>query len=51
MRAKLANLNDCAVPFLSRAGANLCWYYYTAAPFRESYNLNTYIQVWNVCHM
>ena len=29
MRAKLANLNDCAVPFLSRAAANLCWYYYT----------------------
>ena len=29
MRAELANLNDCAVPFLSRAAANLCWYYYT----------------------
>ena len=29
MRAKLARLNDCAVPFLSRATANLCWYYYT----------------------
>ena len=29
MCAKLANLNHCAVPFLSRAGANLCWYYYT----------------------
>ena len=28
MRAKLANLNHCAVPFLSRAVANLCWYYY-----------------------
>ena len=27
MRAKLANLNHCAVPFLSRAAANLCWYY------------------------
>ena len=25
MRAKLANINDCAVPFLSRA-TNLCWY-------------------------
>ena len=25
MRAKLANLSDCAVPFLSRA-PNLCWY-------------------------
>ena len=29
MRAELANLNHCAVPFLSRAIANLCWYYYT----------------------
>ena len=29
MRSELANLNDCAVPFLSRAAANLCWYYYT----------------------
>ena len=25
MRIKLANLNDCAVPFLSRAAANLFW--------------------------
>ena len=29
MRAKFANLNDCAVSFLSRAAANLCWYWYT----------------------
>ena len=28
MRAKLVNLNHCAVPFLSRAAANLCWFYY-----------------------
>ena len=27
MRAELANLNHCAVPFLSRAAVNLCWYY------------------------
>ena len=26
MRAELANLNYCAVPFLSRAAANLSWY-------------------------
>ena len=26
MRAKLANPNDCAAPFLSRAEPNLCWY-------------------------
>ena len=29
MRAKLADLNDGAVPFLSCAAFNLCWYYYT----------------------
>ena len=28
MRAKLTNLNYCAVPFLSRAAVNLCWYDY-----------------------
>ena len=28
MRAKFANLNYCAVPFLSRAAVNLSWYYY-----------------------
>ena len=26
MSAKLANLNHCAVSFLSRADSNLCWY-------------------------
>ena len=29
MRAELANLDHCAVPFLSRAAVNLCWYFYT----------------------
>ena len=29
MRARLANLNNCAVHFLSRAATNLCWYYIT----------------------
>ena len=33
MRAKFANLNHCAVRFLSRAAANLCCYYIT----EESY--------------
>ena len=28
MSAELASLNHCAVPFLSRAVVNLCWYYY-----------------------
>ena len=32
MRAKLANINHCAVPLLSRAAVNLCWYYYTFTP-------------------
>ena len=26
MRAELANLNHCAVPFLNRAAVNLSWY-------------------------
>ena len=26
MRADLANLDHCAVPYLSSAAANLCWY-------------------------
>ena len=26
MRAELTNLHHCAVPFLSRAAVNLCWY-------------------------
>ena len=27
MRADLTVLNHCAVPFLSRAAVNICWYY------------------------
>ena len=29
MRAKLVDINHCSVLFLSRAAANLWWYYYT----------------------
>ena len=29
MRAELASLHPCAVPFLSRAAVNLSWYDYT----------------------
>ena len=29
MRTELATLNHSAVPFLSRAASNLCWYYCT----------------------
>ena len=28
LRATLANLNHCAVPFLRHATASMCWYYY-----------------------
>ena len=31
MLAELANLNHCAAPILSRADANLGWYYYINA--------------------
>ena len=34
MRAELTNLNHCAVPFLSRAAVNLCWYYHTFVHLR-----------------
>ena len=27
LRTLLASLNHCAIPFLSSAAANLCWYY------------------------
>ena len=35
MRTELANLNHCAVPFLSRAAVNLCWYYYNIFEDKE----------------
>ena len=49
MRVELANLNDCAVPFLSHAAVSLCWYYYTmhldytlySLHKRTSYNMLT----------
>ena len=28
VRTESLNLNDCAVPFLSHAAVNLCWYFY-----------------------
>ena len=36
MRAELASLNHCAVPFLSRAAVNLSWYDITYA-HKQSY--------------
>ena len=39
MRAELANLDDCAVPFLSRAAVNLCWYYYILYSFHQNYTV------------
>ena len=32
MRAELAGLSLCAVPFLRRAAGGMCWYYYTIVP-------------------
>ena len=40
MRVKLDNLNHCAVPFLSSAVVNLCWYYYIL------YVINYYIMLY-----
>ena len=37
MRDELTNPNHCAVPFSSRAGAKLCWYYY-ATKYLVCYN-------------
>ena len=36
MRAELASLNICAIHFLSRAAAHLCWYCCTV------YNMHSY---------
>ena len=43
MRAELARLNHCAVPFLSRAAVNLCWYYYTIYKYKQAhtFEMNT----------
>ena len=38
MRAELAGLNQCAVPFLSCAATNLCWYYYTSLSYPKYVN-------------
>ena len=49
MRAKLANLNNCAVPFLSRAAVNLCWYHYILYFYiMLLYNILLYYSVKNV---
>ena len=42
MRAKLANLNHCAAPFLSRAAVNLCWYDYSIRPKLTSFQLTIF---------
>ena len=36
MRAELANLNHCAVPFLSRAAVSLSWYDSTVRPLSSA---------------
>ena len=45
MRAKLANLNHCAVPFLSRAVVSLCWCFYTLYVVHGTEHI--FIIVWN----
>ena len=37
MRAELASLNHCTVLFLSRTGANLCWYYYRQQGWNKAF--------------
>ena len=39
MRAELAGLNDCAVPFLSRAAVNWSWYCCTTSYVGWKYDL------------
>ena len=47
MRANLGNLSDCAVPLLSRAATNLCWYYYTwAVTLTHNQTYEDIIHVW-----
>ena len=38
MRAKSANPNDCAAPFLSPAVVNLRWYYYIILQILPSFS-------------
>ena len=50
MRTKLANLNYCAVTFLSRAVAKLCWYcsiHYI--PIKQNNKLKLEITVERTC--
>ena len=42
MRAELANLNHCAVPFLSRVAVNLSWYDITLLLLAESNNFGLF---------
>ena len=42
MRTKLASLNHCAVPFLSRAAVNLGWYYCSMYIYSQ-------ITIYNIC--
>ena len=43
MRVILANINHCAVTFLSRAATNLCWYHCMKHITREMHILYYYM--------
>ena len=45
MRADLAVLNNCAVPFLSRAAVNMCCYYILMKQKRSFIYLQNYIVI------
>ena len=50
MRAELASLNHCAVPFLSRAAVNLIWYdstctYVQKLPYKYKYLITFHDEV------
>ena len=51
MRAELANANHCALPFLSRAVANLCWYYYTSGKIRNRHTTTKFRYCFLCCEM
>ena len=49
MRAELANLNHCAVPFLSRAAVNLSWYDSTCIYIEEWIQLQYFAGAGEFC--
>ena len=48
MRAELADLNHCAVLFLSRAAVNLRWYYYTYVILQDDIQTSYFNMIYNI---